>query len=420
MNTKNLFTFAGITYVWYAFILTVAPQGLVDSVYPNMSESNLNLYYGGALFGLAMACLMVRSQPPGAGITALLVAITIEQLTAVYVHVGSMLDGGITPVDIVDITVSLIVCGGGAYLLMQSRKSQHATAGLIILGAMSMSACADSRAPAVDASVQDDLTERLEAHLDAFEVSWSAGDGETLGSLYAEDAIRISSAEQTPLYGRQEIAAHYSDRLAGSEEQARIELTLVDSRSLGSNLLLAVGEYQVSSAEEAVSRRGTWINLLDVSGDSFRVLFDNASSATALEDFSQVNREMDPLYTGENSDAIDRAIVQYLGFLHASDFASLTAASFVADGMQVMDGRMLIGREAMVAGIQPLEPGASLQAYGYGYRPVSEDVVLAWGPYEVRDANDDIIGFGQWGNVLRLVDGELVIIVEAGGAYAGS
>ena len=128
---------------------------------------------------------------------------------------------------------------------------------------------------------------------------------------------------------------------------------------------------------------------------------------------------MDPFYTGDHSDAVDRAIVQYLGFLQEGDFAALTANSFVADGMQVMNGDMFIGVEAMIAGMEPPEPGTTTHAYGYGYRPVVGDIVLAWGPYEARDAAGNVVAFGQWGNVFRLIDGELVIIAEAGGIYAG-
>ena len=212
MNTKNLFTFAGITYAWYAFLLTVAPHGLVDSIYPGMSYSNLNVYYGGALIGLSVACVMVRSQPLGPGVSALLVAITIEQLTSVYVHAGSFLEADITPVDVVDFAISVIVGVGGAYLLLNARKTQSAALGLVLLGTMPLAACADRPGPAVEES--DGTEEHLEAFMEAFEVAWNAGNAEEIGALYAEDAIRITSSKQTPLYGRNAIVAAHANGLS--------------------------------------------------------------------------------------------------------------------------------------------------------------------------------------------------------------
>jgi ketosteroid isomerase-like protein len=282
--------------------------------------------------------------------------------------------------------------------------------GFIVVGMTAMSGCAGE---------PDDVSARIEAHLDAFEVAWAASDAGALGALYAENAVRIASSKQTPMYGRQAVVDHYAESFAASEIQSLIELTLVESRSVGPDHVMAVGEWRLSGASEADVRTGTWLNLYDVSGPALQAVFDNASSAIPLADFASVTREMDEIYTGESSDRVDQAIDQYLGFLHDGDFDALAANSFVEAGMQVMDGGMLMGREALASGMQPMEPGTTLIAHGYGYRAVVDDLALAWGPYEVRDAEGQIIAFGQWGNLFRVVDGRLVIIVEAGGMYSG-
>ena len=130
MNVKNLFTFAGVTYGWYALMLLVLPQEVMDALYASTAvpESADALYLGGSLLGLAVICLMVRSQPLGAATNAILAGISIDNLHALYVHVSTMAGAEFGPGNILDLGVSLIVGVGGAYLFMQSRKRQPSSA----------------------------------------------------------------------------------------------------------------------------------------------------------------------------------------------------------------------------------------------------------------------------------------------------
>ena len=126
MNAKNLFTFAGITYAWYALMLLALPRGTMDALYASTAvpESAANLYLGGSLLGLAVICLMVRAQPIGSVTAAILAGISIDHLHAVYVHVSTMAGAAYGPGNVLDLGVSLIVGVGGAYLFWQSRNSR--------------------------------------------------------------------------------------------------------------------------------------------------------------------------------------------------------------------------------------------------------------------------------------------------------
>lgn len=126
MNTKNLFTFAGIAYGWYAVMIALVPQGFFNSLYPDLGQGTLDVYFAGTLLGLAVACLMMRSHSSGPGATALLVAITIDWVLALYQQVRSVMDVGFTPVGALDTAVALILGVGGAYLLVQSKESETA------------------------------------------------------------------------------------------------------------------------------------------------------------------------------------------------------------------------------------------------------------------------------------------------------
>lgn len=125
MNTKNLFTFAGVTYAWYAIVLLVLPDGVFEALYGSTAalDSIAADFLGGSLLGLAVMCLMVRSQPMGTATSAILIGITVDNLHALYVHVSTLIGAEvIMAADWVDLSVSLVVGVGGAYLFMQSRK----------------------------------------------------------------------------------------------------------------------------------------------------------------------------------------------------------------------------------------------------------------------------------------------------------
>ena len=115
--------------------------------------------------------------------------------------------------------------------------------------------------------------------------------------------------------------------------------------------------------------------------------------------------------------ASERLVENYLSLLNAGDIAGLSAQVFEEDGIQISETGVLRGREALATGIQPPPEGVHLTAQPYGYLSISEDLVLNWGGYQIENSDGELLGFGQWGNLERIVDGDLILVVEAAGLY---
>ena len=282
---------------------------------------------------------------------------------------------------------------------------------LLLTGVSALTGCNEGENAASDL----DVMELVEANLNNFEETWATGDGSLLGAFYAEDAVRIASNRQKPLYGRKAIADHFDLGFEQDANDPQLSLKVVAARSVGNDLILAVGEWYGTS-----ERKGAWFNLYQTDGASVISLFDNAMMYNPTNDLSQIERVFDEEYVGEGSDILARAINRYISNLNAGNIEALAEQSFEVDGIQVTQNGILQGHEELVAGIAPPEDGVTFTAQGYGHLPVADDLVLNWGGYHAKNNEGALLAFGQWGNLNRIVDGELVLIVEAGGVYSGN
>jgi len=256
----------------------------------------------------------------------------------------------------------------------------------------------------------------VEAHMSAFEEAWTSGDGSKVGAFYAEDAVRIVFSMQTPLYGRDAISQNFSAGFSQDEGDPLLSLTLVEAREMGEGVIMAVGEWEAPNEGQGI--RGAWLNVYRSDGQTLSSVFDHAVVYNPVTDLTQVERVFDEVHKGEGSDMVERAIARYTSLTNAGDIAGLSVQMFEEDGVQVTENGILKGHEALASGIQPPPEGVRLTAQSYGYRPVSDDLVINWGGYQIESSEGGLLSFGQWGNLLRVVDGELILVVEAAGAHS--
>ena len=58
-----------------------------------------------------------------------------------------------------------------------------------------------------------------------------------------------------------------------------------------------------------------------------------------------------------------------------------------------------------------------LRAVVLGAQKISPDIVIANGVRQALDANNQLIDFGQWGNMLQIEDGEAKLLMESAGSF---
>jgi len=185
---------------------------------------------------------------------------------------------------------------------------------------------------------------------------------------------------------------------------------------MGEGVIMAVGEWEAPNEGQGI--RGAWLNVYRSDGQTLSSVFDHAVVYNPVTDLTQVERVFDEVHKGEGSDMVERAIARYTSLTNAGDIAGLSVQMFEEDGVQVTENGILKGHEALASGIQPPPEGVRLTAQSYGYRPVSDDLVINWGGYQIESSEGGLLSFGQWGNLLRVVDGELILVVEAAGAHS--
>ena len=283
---------------------------------------------------------------------------------------------------------------------------------LVLLGMSTLTACSAKN----DGPNGANFVDLVEAHLSAFEQAWSTGDGSKVGALYAEDAVRITFSLQTPLYGRDAISQYFTAVLTQSVGNPPLSLTLIEAREMADGVIMAVGEW--GGANEGEGAGGAFLNVYRTDGQTLSAVFDHAVAYNPATDLTRVERVFDEVHKGEGSEMVERAIARYTSLANAGDIAGLSVQMFEEDGIQVTENGILIGREALVSGIQPSPDGVRLTAQSYGYLPVTSDLVVNWGGYQIEGSEGGLLGFGQWGNLLRVVDGELILVVEAAGAHS--
>ena len=281
---------------------------------------------------------------------------------------------------------------------------------LLLFAIGTLTACSTKNDDSDSANVMD----LVEAHLSTFEEAWSTGDASKVGALYAEDAVRIVFRMQTPLYGRDAISQDFAALFAEDEGDPLLALTLVEAREMADGVIMAVGEW--GAPNNGIG--GAFLNVYRSDGQTLTSVFDHAVVYNPVTDLTQVERVFDEVHKGEGSDMVERAIARYTSLTNAGDIAGLSVQMFEEDGVQITENGILKGHEALTSGIQPPPDGVRLTAQSYGYRPVSDDLVINWGGYQIESSEGGLLGFGQWGNLLRVVDGELILVVEAAGAHS--
>ena len=264
----------------------------------------------------------------------------------------------------------------------------------------------------------------VNAYTVAFEAAWAGSDAAALAALYADDAVRLVSEEQLPVYGRAAIQTAHENNLALNPAGTRISTSTEVARFLSPEIVMAAGTFTVVDAQGAPLQRGYWSNAMQVTEEGLRMVLESAGNAspngmdpTSLE----VEQVLAEPYAGPGVDLLDQGVIAYVEGTNSGNYSAV-ANLFEEDGIQVVSAndRIIQGRPAILEAMQTA-PGSevTLSAWGYGYQPIGADLAIGWGAYKNVDASGATTEYGLWGNIWTITEEGLMLASERAGPYSG-
>lgn len=245
-----------------------------------------------------------------------------------------------------------------------------------------------------------------------------------MGELYTSDAVRIVSSRQTPLYGRESITAEFESDFKRTQSVTSITAEPTVAKFLSSDLVFATGTFSVVDSDDNMISKGFLRNLMKIEGNSLKMFMESAGDATprGMNNASLAIPEIrDPLYEGLGMNLINEGVASYVLSANNGDSQGI-ADLFTQNGIQAVSNNdnILFGRESIV---DTLSAGTAteikLDAWSYGYRELGNSLAIGWGSYRQTSPSGELVEFGQWGNIWRITENGLKLIIERASAFSG-
>jgi uncharacterized protein (TIGR02246 family) len=259
---------------------------------------------------------------------------------------------------------------------------------------------------------------------ESFSANWASKNAEAMGNLYAEDAVRIVSARQTPVYGKEAITAQFEGDFDGAFETTKIEAVPSLAKFLSPDLVLATGTFSVTDAEGKTINQGYWGNAFKLQGSSLTMLMESAgdSAPNGMRRASLETPEMpDQMYEGPGANLVKGGVDAYVLNTNTANLNGI-ADLFTQNGIQAVSNneRILFGRDNILETLkQNPATEIKLDAWPYGYREIGNSIAIGWGGYRQTDPSGAVVEFGQWGNIWEVTETGLKIVIERASAFSG-
>lgn len=272
----------------------------------------------------------------------------------------------------------------------------------------------------VDEVTANDLMDQF---TESFSAAWASGDAEAIGQLYSEDAIRIVSTSATPIYGREAIISDFVVNFSSPDGATIIKAIAEVARFISDDIVIGAGTYEVIDADGTIGATGLWGNAFQLKADRLLMLMESAGDmATAGMNPSSlaIPQVIDAVYMGPRADALNRIVTTY----EENSVTNPEAVTdlFLDDGLHVIsgNGRVISGKEDILESLTSnAVPGATLDAWSYGYREIGNSVAIGWGGYNLTDTDGTIIEYGQWGNINKITADRDMVVMERAGPFSG-
>ena len=265
---------------------------------------------------------------------------------------------------------------------------------------------------------------------------WQAGNTKGLTDEFTPNGVRVLGRSLRPHVGTDAVARSFAAVIADNGDLADTSLT-VDvrhARFIDSRHVIGDGTFIIRNAEGQVTKRGKWANLLiaNEARTDIRLLMEAAFEELPLDAVADrelpaegvalpapVKLEDQPLQA-----MIERSIARYAAGVLSSD-SELVAREFTLYGIRSVSEMPAAyrGRAAILDSLRIANEGSSpyakttLKAVTLGAKRLSDDLAMAHGLWQATNEKGEVIDYGQWGNVLRIRDGEVKLLQESAGSY---
>ena len=276
----------------------------------------------------------------------------------------------------------------------------------------------------------------IESEIDVFKKIWKTKSAAQLAAEFTKNGVRALSNFELPVKGQQAIQESFASAFApdGRAAGTTLDADVRHARFLTDRHILACGTWRVVETDGTLRRSGKWGNIWVVDADhrDCKMMLESAYMNLGLHDVAE--RDLTARSTKlpaapqirdvQLVKMIERSIERYASGMLQGD-PEKVANEFREDGIRIVSEMpdLYFGRKSILSSLQVAIGDGSpysetqLRAVVLGAQKISPDIVIANGVWQALDANNQLIDFGQWGNVLQIEDGEAKLLMESAGSF---
>jgi uncharacterized protein (TIGR02246 family) len=288
-----------------------------------------------------------------------------------------------------------------------------------------VSSCDMQTKKAKAVSVDDKAVALAKDFSKKFETNWNEGNAEGVALLFADNAIRVIGTSQKAIAGFESIKNSFEAEINnnGKLEGTTIAITTKTARFLTDEFLIGCGTWNIMNKENQSVMSGKWGNTFQFINGELRIFMESAYPNT-LDGMDTLSKSIPieshhafALTAKKNYRKIEASINDFINVFNTKEFNKLSK-EFTEDGIRSVSSfkDISIGRKAIEESFIN-ETDGILNASLSGFRNIGSSYIAAYGQWNLTDIDGNLIEYGQWGNVLEVIDGRAIIVMESAGTF---
>ena len=279
----------------------------------------------------------------------------------------------------------------------------------------------------------DPIAEELvKAEIDHIREIWVKGDADALAQEFTPDGIRATNISIRPIVGHDAIQKPFAFEFSAGASQsgAKMSANVDHARFITDKHIAANGTWRLTELDGTVSRQGKWGNVWIVNDDrSDCKLVLESAYADAPHQRDLPKRDQDfptdsELSKTELGGMVQRNVNRFIKGFSNSDFATVTR-EFTLDGVRSVSSLpgSYRGHAAILRSLETEDKSleanddVTLDAVVLNAKRLSPTIAIANGLWQLTDQDGNLVDYGQWGNVIRIRNGEAKLLLESAGSY---